>query len=426
MGRVYMDEGEKEVDDDLDIKVNQSEGLDQLGLLKLQANSLGALTATGHTLTDEQKKRYLEEQEDQIVKAQIKKDRQKNKKQKKFNQKKKLKDQQNMQRSPSQNSQKEENQNQQTQQNQNQSLNQTGDESTNNINNSNSIQKIIEKGGEVGLEEKLEKNRESARNSRIRKKIYIELLEQKVLKLSEELEVKKVQLSEKDNYLDKIHYQTRFLDKYYSGQEAFFDKLDGLLKQQKKDQSSINMLLDSMRLRMGVSGKERKDAMNYFFKQYLNIAIPQHLRYIIWSACFNKDIFEVEPDPNKPEWREKLIKLLEPTKQQAQKMQRFKQLLVTEKDNMNEILQNMLDCKQKLLQKMYTIEFAMDEIREYFSPIQAASVMNFLHRNQDNGEYSHPNIWDSLKECQDLQFYEDEDLDTESQNMQKIFKIGKM
>lgn len=29
---------------------------------------------------------------------------------------------------------------------------------------------------------------------------------------------------------------------------------------------------------------------------------------------------------------------------------------------------------------MYTIEFAMDEIREYFSPIQAASVMNFLHR----------------------------------------------
>lgn len=38
-------------------------------------------------------------------------------------------------------------------------------------------------------EDKLAKNRESARNSRRRKKIYLELLENKVTKLSEQLDV---------------------------------------------------------------------------------------------------------------------------------------------------------------------------------------------------------------------------------------------
>lgn len=38
-------------------------------------------------------------------------------------------------------------------------------------------------------EDKLAKNRESARNSRRRKKIYLELLENKVTKLSEQLDI---------------------------------------------------------------------------------------------------------------------------------------------------------------------------------------------------------------------------------------------
>lgn len=50
-------------------------------------------------------------------------------------------------------------------------------------------------GGEKS-NEKQARNRESARNSRIRKKIYIDLLEKKVEKLTQELEAAKKQIEQ--------------------------------------------------------------------------------------------------------------------------------------------------------------------------------------------------------------------------------------
>ena len=53
------------------------------------------------------------------------------------------------------------------------------------------------------MNEKLAKNRESARNSRKRKKIYIELLEKKIEKLQQELTSTKKQLEMNVATLDK-------------------------------------------------------------------------------------------------------------------------------------------------------------------------------------------------------------------------------
>jgi len=40
--------------------------------------------------------------------------------------------------------------------------------------------------------------------------------------------------------------------------------------------------------RLGAAGKERITARNYFFKQILDICIPTHFRYLLWSAQESK------------------------------------------------------------------------------------------------------------------------------------------
>jgi len=58
------------------------------------------------------------------------------------------------------------------------------------------------------ITQKLVRNRESARNSRKRKKIFIELLEHKVASISEELEKTKKVLETNNQYLNKLSLQT--------------------------------------------------------------------------------------------------------------------------------------------------------------------------------------------------------------------------
>lgn len=50
------------------------------------------------------------------------------------------------------------------------------------------------------------------------------------------------------------------------------------------EENEINLLLDSMRFRLGATGKERVTAVNYFFKQILDICLPTHFRYFLHTA----------------------------------------------------------------------------------------------------------------------------------------------
>jgi len=58
---------------------------------------------------------------------------------------------------------------------------------------------------------------------------------------------------------------------------------------------------------------------------------------------------------------------------------------------------------------MYTIEFAADEMRELFTPLQIGSFMNFLHRNEFCNDYAHAKLWNSIKDSND--FYFEEEID---------------
>jgi len=64
------------------------------------------------------------------------------------------------------------------------------------------------------LNVKLARNRESARNSRKRKKVYIELLEKKVEQLTQELAQTRKQLELNSNNLNKICFQSKLVQTF--------------------------------------------------------------------------------------------------------------------------------------------------------------------------------------------------------------------
>ena len=58
---------------------------------------------------------------------------------------------------------------------------------------------------------KLAKNRESARNSRKRKKVYFELLEAKAMELNNELQKAKKKIKKLEEGQDKLSYHTKIV-----------------------------------------------------------------------------------------------------------------------------------------------------------------------------------------------------------------------
>jgi hypothetical protein len=79
-----------------------------------------------------------------------------------------------------------------------------------------------------------------------------------------------------------------------------FKKLEELFNNKKEDDlDEINIILDSMRYRIGATGKERISTVNEFFKQILNICFPALDRYLMWSASEQQHISRVPGSKNK-------------------------------------------------------------------------------------------------------------------------------
>jgi len=71
--------------------------------------------------------------------------------------------------------------------------------------------------------------------------------------------------------------------------KQLFDKLAAAME--KNDETEINYILDVLKLRFGIGGKERAKILEYFFSQVIELLLPMHMKYIFWVASDNLDIF---------------------------------------------------------------------------------------------------------------------------------------
>ncbi|KAL4506053.1 hypothetical protein ABPG72_013814 [Tetrahymena utriculariae] len=279
---------------------------------------------------------------------------------------------------------------------------------------SSSNQNGSNKNYEKKLNEKLVRNRESARNSRKRKKIYIELLETKVANLNEELEKTKRALESNNQYLNKMSFQTQ-LAGLNLNQTQLLDKLEKCI-QSNGEENEINLLLDSLRFRLGATGKERITAINYFFKQILDICIPTHFRYLLYTADAEEDMFADNPfSPEqinkRPDWRKELIQYVDINDSQRQKILKFKKKFKQEKKNLDDLIINLQQIKKSIQEKTYSLEHMVDSLRNYMNPMQSAKFLSFMERNRYRKEISNTSLWQALKaQDQEGDDYEDDNV----------------
>lgn len=95
--------------------------------------------------------------------------------------------------------------------------------------------------------QKLMRNRESARNSRKRKKIYIELLENKVSELSSELSKAKSLVFENQRSVQTICVQNKFNEQNFNSKQ-FFEILEGTL-QNKQSFNQLQTILENIKVK---------------------------------------------------------------------------------------------------------------------------------------------------------------------------------
>jgi hypothetical protein len=85
-----------------------------------------------------------------------------------------------------------------------------------------------------------------------------------------------------------------------TGKQQLFERLEKMLNSGAEEQE-IGLLIDSLRLRLGATGKERVNAINFFFKQIIELLIPVHMKYLLWAACEGKDLFSASKEQPAPQ-----------------------------------------------------------------------------------------------------------------------------
>jgi hypothetical protein len=267
------------------------------------------------------------------------------------------------------------------------------------------------------LNQKLAKNRESARNSRIRKKVYIDLLEKTVDQLQKELTSARKQLENNTNNLSKLNFQSKPLQNLHTGKTQLFERLEKMVDS-RAEESEVSLLIDSLRFRFGASGKERIEVVNYMFKQVVEFLVPVHMKYLLWAATQNKDMFNT-PDSSMTAWNgpggnqtpgdtteywAELSNHVSLSENQKKNIVKYKKKLLVEKQKFESIVHSLNQVRKNVLKQANSLQSVVDDFRNYLTPTQTAKLLLVLEKEKNRKEFSAEKLWNTVptkKENQD-------------------------
>eukprot|EP01016_Furgasonia_blochmanni_P046416 TRINITY_DN6683_c0_g1_i6.p1 TRINITY_DN6683_c0_g1~~TRINITY_DN6683_c0_g1_i6.p1 ORF type:complete len:427 (+),score=73.81 TRINITY_DN6683_c0_g1_i6:30-1310(+) len=225
---------------------------------------------------------------------------------------------------------------------------------------------------------KIRRNRESAKNSRRRKKLYIELLEKKVTALSEEIEENTRLLEADHKYLDDLYSNNRVMNSTVVYKTGLINRLQKIASSTAGDEE-ISALVESLSQRLGTTGQERISAINYFFKQLIEVLLPVHLKHLLWASSKGK--INENPTEDKALWS-RVFHELNLTPEQAIEMIIYKERLQKEQTALQGCIQQILERKSDLEQHLCSLQKIFDEVKQYLSPRQNAILLSSLPKDE--------------------------------------------
>ncbi|EAS02819.2 bZIP transcription factor (macronuclear) [Tetrahymena thermophila SB210] len=230
---------------------------------------------------------------------------------------------------------------------------------------SNSFDKTKQEEGK-----KVMKNRESARNSRQRKKIYIELLEKKISELTNQIEEQCVNIEKSQKEICKILDNYTHIKAFVQTRHDYLQKIGEMAYTEKPNNEQLGYILDSLRLRIGAQGTCRQKAISLYFRTIMKQFMQSTFPYLIYGY---------QPNMGEDQEFNRCVEIFKKICTISDETQVFKFLPYLKK--FLEIRQNFKDCFQrmkKIRKNVFKREESIEKLLDGLSLLHPTQMGKFL------------------------------------------------
>lgn len=162
------------------------------------------------------------------------------------------------------------------------------------------------------------------------------------------------------------------------GREAQYERLQSLLSEDMIDEDNIKNILDSLNLRHGSFGSERKILLNTLFKNLIENMLPFYAKFLMQvseeTEEENEDTYEKQKKLSKYQLNEHMKKDLKPwdelmgilnsTAIQQRKLVEHRENVIKSKKTYAEVVKQLMEIKLKLFQAGANIDKSFEDMKE--------------------------------------------------------------
>ncbi|CAK57079.1 unnamed protein product (macronuclear) [Paramecium tetraurelia] len=279
-----------------------------------------------------------------------------------------------------------------------------------------------ETSNEIGdpTQVKLAKNRESAKNSRERKKIYQQLLEKQVAELQEENEKLKDICKNQAHSMEIVNKKTQKFQTFLEQQQQMFEKLELCIIKKVSD-DEIGIIMDALRYRIQSNSKERNDTARVYFDSIAEILLPMQVKYLLYACSHSKDMFANSDQyyifyllRDYTDWMKGGFENTNVKFENLTKLKKFQMKVQQLKSNISGSLDKIKNEIKSIQDQASKLDQVWDSLKSVLNPLQLSTMICSLYHNLYRNELQTSTLFDQLRNSQaeedDFQFKIEEEI----------------
>ncbi|CAK59367.1 unnamed protein product (macronuclear) [Paramecium tetraurelia] len=239
------------------------------------------------------------------------------------------------------------------------------------------------------------RNRESARNSRARKKIYYELLEIRVKDLQDENDKLRQQCNSLQKSIETYNRQQDKFQAFLNQQQKLFERLEECMTQG-KDDTEIEILLDALKYRTSSNKQERIDAAKAHSYSILDVSLPLQAKYL-FSILDDRDFFS-QNQKNVSEFLRDILRNIEMKPENYINNERIKLKIGLSKQNITDSFKKIKEEIKAIQNEASKIDLLWEQLKENIKPNLLAQLLISLHQNEFRSEFQASAIFKKNKD----------------------------
>lgn len=144
------------------------------------------------------------------------------------------------------------------------------------------------------------------------------------------------------------------------------------------DEDEVNLILDTLKIKIGTTCKERQSMIDYYFKQWVHLSYPALHRFLMYTAELGCQDFGEEP----LEWAKDLEEKVQFTPEQKSMIRSTRDFFVESKRILAEYIDSIHSTKHELEVEGGKLEHILDLLSGVITPYQCSQVILFCEKNK--------------------------------------------